>query len=160
VPGIFSAFFSPVFREGNFMRGPSFFSSRTLVVAGIAAFALSACGGSPSAMMPASSNALQSAALMSQKPAPPLKVTPKALNFTVKPTLVMTISEAQYKGKFKVTVSPAKIVKIKPAKLKGPSVKVNIAAVAAGKAAITVTDDHGGSKTVKVTVTQGVIIIQ
>jgi len=89
-----------------------------------------------------------------------LTVNPTKLNFTTTPTLKLTVSEKGYTGKFTLKLSPAGIVKIKPATGKGPSLKVTLTAVAAGKATLTAKDAAGHTKAVPITVTQGVVIIQ
>jgi hypothetical protein len=87
-------------------------------------------------------------------------VSPKALDFKTTPTLKLKVSEAKYTGPFALSVSPAGMVKLKPTKAKGPSATISVTALNAGTGTLTIKDNHGGTAVVKVTVTQGVIIIQ
>jgi hypothetical protein len=87
-------------------------------------------------------------------------VSPKKLDFTTTPTLKLTVTEKGYSGNFTFSSSPKGIVKVHPSKGKGPSVSVEVTAVSAGSATLIVSDDHKGSATVAVTVSQAVIIIQ
>jgi hypothetical protein len=128
--------------------------------ASVLALALGACASSDRAFAPSTMDAPAAAVHLAPAATPKLGVSPAKLNFTTKPTIKMTISESKYTGKFKIAVSPAGIVKISTKSAKGPHAKVTVTAVAAGKATISVSDDQGGKKSVPVTVTQGVIIIQ
>jgi hypothetical protein len=90
----------------------------------------------------------------------PLKATPAQLNFATVPILKLTISESKYTGKFHVSVSPAHLIKLSSAAPKGPTAKLKATALNAGSGKISISDDHGGKKSVPFSVTQGVIIIQ
>ena len=90
----------------------------------------------------------------------PLKASPKKLNFTTAPTMNLTVSESKYTGKFKITVSPAHLIGLSSKSPKGPTAKLTVDRATAGSGKISVSDDHGGKKSVPFTVTQGVIIIQ
>jgi hypothetical protein len=132
--------------------------------ASILALALSGCGGSQPGTLPGTSGMVQNfadAPLKSTKPGP-LKTTPTKLNFTTAPAMKFSVSESKYKGKFKITItsSPSKVIKISSKSPKGPTAKLTVTALHAGSGKITVSDDHGGKRNVKFTVTQGVIIIQ
>jgi hypothetical protein len=129
--------------------------------ASILALALSGCGGSQPGALPGGAGMVQNAASPLKSTTPgPLKATPTKLNFTTAPTMKLTVKESKYSGKFKLAVSPAHLIKLSSKAPKGPTAKVTITALAAGAGKITITDDHGGKKSVPFTVTQGVIIIQ
>jgi hypothetical protein len=127
---------------------------RYLAIAGSVAL-LAGCGAQSS--LPASTPAQ----LFAIAPHTTKLVTkPAKLDFTTSPKLRLKVTEKGYTGPFKFALDPTGIVKIKPAKGKGPSLDVEVIAVSAGKAKLTVTDENGNDKIVPVTVTQGVIIIQ
>jgi hypothetical protein len=141
------------------MRHPSFWFVAP-ACASILALALSGCGGTQSAL-PGTNGAGQSELVSPlKKPAPPkLSAKPAQLNFATAPTMKLTVSEKSYKGKFKLKVTPAHLIKIKGTG-KGPTAKFTVTALKAGSGKILVTDDQGGKKSVPFSVTQGVIIIQ
>ena len=131
--------------------------------ASMLALALSACGGSqPSALPGAGGGMAQNAASSPFKTSAPgpLKASPTKLNFTTAPTMKLTVSESKYTGKFKISISPKHLISISSASPKGPNAKLTVTAKHAGAGKISVSDDHGGKKSVPFTVTQGVIIIQ
>ena len=128
--------------------------------ASILTHALSGCGGSQPGALPGPATMTQSAAIAPSITTGTLKATPTALNFTTSPTMNFTVRESKYTGKFKLAVSPKHLIKLSSATPKGPTAKVKVTAVNAGKGTISVSDDHGGKKSVPFTVTQGVIVIQ
>lgn len=133
----------------------------TPACAAILAFALSGCGGSQPGALPGAAGMVQNAASAPLKTTTgPLKAAPKALNFTAAPTMKLTVSESKYTGKFKLVASPKHLIKLSSKSPKGPIAKLTITALQAGSGKITVSDDHGGKKSVPFSVTQGVIIIQ
>jgi hypothetical protein len=132
-----------------------------LVSASILALALSACAGSSPTALPGSAVTQSTIAAPFKTTAPgPLKATPAKLNFTTVVTLKFTVSEKSYTGKFKVSASPAGLIKLSSAAPKGPTAKLTATAINAGSGKISISDDHGGKKSIPFTVTQGVIIIQ
>ncbi len=58
------------------------------------------------------------------------------------------MSESKYTGKFKLIASPLHLIKLSSKSPKGPTAKLTITALQAGSGKITVTDDHGGKKSV------------
>jgi hypothetical protein len=134
----------------------------TPICATILTLALSGCGGSQPSALPGAAGMVQNAASAPLKTTPPgsLKASPKKLNFTTAPTMKLTVSESKYTGKFELVASPKHLIKLSSKSPKGPSAKITITALQAGSGKITVSDDHGGKKSVPFSVTQGVIIIQ
>jgi hypothetical protein len=140
------------------MRNPSFWLVAP-ACASILALALSGCGGTQSAL-PGTTGAAQSAQISPFKSkAPKIGAKPAKLNFATEPTMKLTVSEKSYKGKFKLKVSPAHLIKITGVG-KGPTARFKVTALKAGSGKILITDDQGGKKSVPFSVTQGVIIIQ
>jgi hypothetical protein len=130
--------------------------------ASMLALALSACGGSQPSALPGAGGMVQNAAnspLKTSSPGP-LKASPKKLNFSTALTMKLTVSESNYTGKFKISISPKHLIGISSKSPKGPNAKLTVTAQHAGSGKISVSDDHGGTKNVPFTVTQGVIIIQ
>jgi len=149
--------------------GSRFVAPFTLLAAVAAAAALGACSSHGSAaFVPAQAiDVLPDKAHPKPTPKPTptpgkLKFAPRSLKFTTRPTLVLHILEAHYKGKFHFLVTPRRFVHVSPATVKGPGAKVKITATATnpGTGTVEILDDHGGKKTVPVTVTSGVIVIQ
>jgi hypothetical protein len=129
--------------------------------ASVLALALSGCGGSQPSALPGAGGMVQNAASAPLTSSPgPLKASPKKLNFSTSPTMKLTVSESKYTGKFKISISPAHLIGISSKSPKGPNAKLTVTAQHAGSGKISVSDDHGGTKNVPFTVTQGVIIIQ
>jgi hypothetical protein len=129
--------------------------------ASMLALALSACGGSQPSALPGAGGTMQNAVNSPLTSSPgPLKASPKKLNFSTALTMKLTVSESKYSGKFNISISPAHLIGISSKSPKGPSAKLTVTALHAGSGKISVSDDHGGKKSVPFTVTQGVIIIQ
>jgi hypothetical protein len=138
-------------------------STRSLIMpacASILALVLSGCGGSQPSALPGGMAANSASAPLKTTVPGPLKAAPTKLNFTTAPTMKLTVSESKYTGKFKISASPAHLIKISSKSPKGPTAKLTVTALHAGSGKISVSDDHGGKKSVPFTVTQGVIIIQ
>lgn len=130
------------------------FSRRAFAFAGIAVL-LAACNAAQSSIPSGTPTQPRLRAAGSKITASPAK-----LNFTTKPALKIAVSEKGYTGAFTLTVSPAGLVKIKPAKAKGPAVTLTVTAVDAGKGTLSISDASGNSVAVAVTITKGVIVIQ
>jgi hypothetical protein len=119
---------------------------------------LSACAGN--ATTPSGSPA---APVADKKPlaAGPLTVTPAEISFTTVRKLTMKVSEKDYSGKFSIASQETSVATVSPKSGTGPGpIDITVTAGNAGSTKIIVKDDHGGSVTVPVSVTTGVIVVQ
>jgi hypothetical protein len=144
------------------------------------AVALSACGGSHGSMLPSAGsgspfgadaaqgplNARAPIASLGANAADPdglqpdkkakIKITPKTLALAgtgSAQVLSFTISEANYKGKFKAASTCKPFVTLKPANAKGPKTVVKVTPKKAGTCTITYTDTAKNSAKISMTVT-------
>ncbi len=86
-------------------------------------------------------------------------VAPVALNFTTNQQLKLTVREANYKGPFRISISPSGVVNYSAGRFVGPSSTITLSAVATvAKAILTITDNRGVSRSVRITVTRCFII--
>jgi hypothetical protein len=91
----------------------------------------------------------------------PLTVTPTSISFTTVRKLTMKVSEKDYTGKFKIESQETSVSTVSPKSVAGPGpVDITVTAGNAGSTKIVVTDNHGGSVTVPVSVTTGVVVVQ
>jgi hypothetical protein len=84
-------------------------------------------------------------------PAGTLGVSPATVSLVTGKTATVTASESNYTGAITATSSPTSIATV-TATGNGPSATYTVNAVAPGAATLTFKDNHGGSKTVSVTV--------
>lgn len=88
-----------------------------------------------------------------------LVVAPLSLNFNgTSSAKNFTANETAYGGQFNAS-GCAGIATITPASGNGPSATFSVNPLAAGSCTITVTDDHGGSRDISVTVTAGALSV-
>lgn len=121
--------------------------------AAVAAAMLGGC--SPAAWLPSNDSVLRDSLSAAKSP---LVVKPSKLAFTSTKVLKLSVSEAGYKGAFKVTVANAKVAGIK-GRVKGPSAKLKAIAKAAGATVLTITDSLGHKAKIPVSVTTSVVVI-
>ena len=85
-----------------------------------------------------------------------LTVAPGSMTFNNTNAKDLTISETAYPGQF-TTSGCSGIVSINPSIGNGPSATLSVSPVSSGSCTITVSDDHGNSKNVNVTVNAGTL---
>ena len=133
------------------MRNPPY----SLVVpafASMLALASSGCGGSQPGALPGTAGMVQNAASSSLKTSSPgpLRTSPSHLHFPAggDPDMTLTVSESKYTGKFKISISPKHLIGISSTSPMGPTASFTVTAEKAGSGEITISDDHGGKKSV------------
>jgi hypothetical protein len=123
--------------------------------------ALAVLGGCAGSAATPSGSSIAPVAAKKPLAAGPLTVTPTSVNFTTVRKLTMKVSEKDYTGKFSITSQETSVTTVSPKSATGPGpVDITVTAGNAGSTKIIVTDNHGGSVTVPVSVTTGVVVVQ